>query len=209
MLSSLKKLFVKEDRFLTLLEASASEGCNSVKALAQILKAPQKADLGELLKSRKKEQQVASEIDELLCQSFTTPLEREDIETLARALNKISKSVKKFAERYLISCGQLSQVDFSEQVASLQLATQTVLAMIQDLKTGVNLGAAKENNQKLQQIEGQADVTLALALEQLYEGKRDDLEAIILKDLYELLERAFDRCRTAGNIVLQIVLKNS
>jgi hypothetical protein len=30
-----------------------------------------------------------------------------------------------------------------------------------------------------------------------------------LKDLYELLERVFDRCRNAGNILLQIALKQS
>jgi uncharacterized protein Yka (UPF0111/DUF47 family) len=30
-----------------------------------------------------------------------------------------------------------------------------------------------------------------------------------MKDLFELLEKVIDRCRDAGNIVLQIVLKYS
>ena len=30
---------------------------------------------------------------------------------------------------------------------------------------------------------------------------------IFLRDLYELLEKVIDRCRDAGNIILQIVLK--
>jgi uncharacterized protein Yka (UPF0111/DUF47 family) len=32
---------------------------------------------------------------------------------------------------------------------------------------------------------------------------------LILKDLFELLEKAIDRCRDAGNVVHQVVLKNS
>jgi len=32
---------------------------------------------------------------------------------------------------------------------------------------------------------------------------------IILKDLYELLEKVVDRCRDAGNVISQIVLKNT
>jgi uncharacterized protein Yka (UPF0111/DUF47 family) len=30
-----------------------------------------------------------------------------------------------------------------------------------------------------------------------------------LKDLYELLEKIIDRCRDVGNVISQIVLKNS
>jgi uncharacterized protein Yka (UPF0111/DUF47 family) len=30
-----------------------------------------------------------------------------------------------------------------------------------------------------------------------------------LKDLYDLLEKVIDRCRDAGNVIAQIVLKNS
>jgi uncharacterized protein Yka (UPF0111/DUF47 family) len=30
-----------------------------------------------------------------------------------------------------------------------------------------------------------------------------------MRDLYDLLEKVIDRCRDAGNVVTQIVLKNS
>jgi uncharacterized protein Yka (UPF0111/DUF47 family) len=35
------------------------------------------------------------------------------------------------------------------------------------------------------------------------------VQVVVIKDLYELMEKVVDRCRDAGNIVLQIVLKNS
>ena len=32
---------------------------------------------------------------------------------------------------------------------------------------------------------------------------------IVLKDLYELLEKIIDRCRDSGNVIAHIALKNS
>jgi uncharacterized protein len=207
---SVKRLLRKEERFLGLLEASAEEGCASVKSLAQILKSdPPAASLEKLMKSRSREQEISSEIDTLLCESFTTPLEREDIETLSRSLYRIPKGIKKFAERYLISARQLKDVDFTQQLQMLDQATGIVRQMVFDLKGGPNIATTKTHNDALQKIEGEADKMLADALDNLYHGAHDPMQAIILQDLYELLERIFDRCRSAGNIVLQIVLKNS
>ena len=41
---------------------------------------------------------------------------------------------------------------------------------------------------------------------------RDQADAgklMVRKDLFELLEKAIDRCRDAGNVIYQIALKNS
>jgi uncharacterized protein len=46
-------------------------------------------------------------------------------------------------------------------------------------------------------------------LRDLYSGKYDPITAIALKDLHELLEKMFDRCRDAGNVVSHVVLKHS
>ena len=46
-------------------------------------------------------------------------------------------------------------------------------------------------------------------LKDLYSGKHEALTAMALKDLYELLEKVFDRCRDAGNVISHVVLKHS
>ncbi|MBV9009558.1 MAG: DUF47 domain-containing protein, partial [Verrucomicrobia bacterium] len=46
-------------------------------------------------------------------------------------------------------------------------------------------------------------------LRDLYQGDYSTKHVIFLRDLYELLEKVIDRCRDAGNIILQIVLKYS
>jgi len=72
-----------------------------------------------------------------------------------------------------------------------------------------DLEKIKALNDRLQYIEGEADKLMNELLRELYSGKFDALRAIVLRDLYELIEKVVDRCRDVGNVVMQIVLKNS
>ena len=72
-----------------------------------------------------------------------------------------------------------------------------------------DLEKIKELNDKLQYIEGEADKLMMELLRDLYSGKYDALRAIVIRDLYELIEKVVDRCRDVGNVVMDIVLKNS
>ncbi|MFN9284693.1 MAG: pit accessory protein, partial [Planctomyces sp.] len=42
-----------------------------------------------------------------------------------------------------------------------------------------------------------------------YQGQHPAHKTVLLKDLFDLLEKVIDRCRDAGNVVTHIVLKNS
>jgi uncharacterized protein Yka (UPF0111/DUF47 family) len=64
-------------------------------------------------------------------------------------------------------------------------------------------------NDRLQYVEGEADKLMNELLRDLYSGQFDALRAIVLRDLYELMEKVIDRCRDVGNVVMHIVLKNS
>jgi len=46
-------------------------------------------------------------------------------------------------------------------------------------------------------------------LRDLFQGKYEPKQIIFLRDLYGLLEKVIDRCRDAGNIILQVALKYS
>ena len=67
----------------------------------------------------------------------------------------------------------------------------------------------KEQNDRLQYLEGEADKMMVELLRALYNGESDAVAVIALKDLYDLLEKVIDRCRDAGNVIFHIVLKNS
>ncbi len=206
---SLQKLLGKDDKFFDLLQASAEEGVHSVAALKRILTNPSVTPtLDEFVATRRKDKAITNEISQMLVKTFVTALEREDIEALSNVLYKVPKIIEKFAERYILCAPQLRGVKFDVQLAMLEEATQTVVAMLKELKKH-DLASIARHNSKLQKLEGDADKLMLEEFRELYSGKYEPLTAMALKDLYELLEKVFDRCRDAGNVVSHVVLKHS
>ncbi len=210
---SIGKIFGHDQKFYDLLEASAQQADSSVHHLVDLLGRLEKGDspqyLLEFAESRREDKRITQQLTEELSKTFITPLEREDIQALAAALYKIPKTVEKIGERMLISPQDLPKVSFRKQIELLDQAAEAVLAMVKQLRKGTNIGVAREMNAKLQTIEGHADDLELDLLRDLYQGNYDAKHIIFLRDLYDLLEKVIDRCRDAGNVVVQIVLKYS
>jgi uncharacterized protein Yka (UPF0111/DUF47 family) len=210
---SIQKILGHDEKFFDLLEASAQQADTSVHHLIALLERLERKDsprnLEEFVRSRRKDKQITQELTEQLCKTFITPLEREDIQALAVALYKIPKTVEKIGERVLICPEDLQGRDFRKQVEFLDRAAETVLAMVKQLRKGTDAATAREMNAKLQLIEGEADKLELELLRDLYHGDYQAKHVIFLRDLFELIERVIDRCRDAGNIILQVVLKYS
>jgi uncharacterized protein Yka (UPF0111/DUF47 family) len=206
---SLARLFGKEDRFFALLEASAEEARHSVQAMVKLAKnAGKPGSLEEFAASRRADKKITQEISEALTTTFVTSIEREDIETLSNALYKIPKTVEKFAERINLAPEQVRGLDFSRQTALIELAVETLVTMVRGLRRP-DLEQVKSLNDRLQQLEGDADKAVLELLREVYQGQHPASKTVLLKDLFDLLEKVIDRCRDAGNVVTHIVLKNS
>ena len=207
---SLQKLLGKEDKFFTLLEASAEEARTSVQALVKLSKTIDNPPLvDEFAYARKKDKQITREISAAVYTTFITALEREDIEELSTALYKIPKMIDKFTTRLLASPQHVRSIDFSTQIGLLERATDIVLELVKSLRKGMDLEQVKDLNDKLQFLESEADNHMMSLYKDLFSGKHEPIQVIVLKDLYELLEKVIDRCRDAGNVIAHISLKNS
>jgi uncharacterized protein len=210
---SIGRFFGHDEKFYDLLEASAKQADSSVHHLVDLLGKLEQGDSPQYLlqfaESRREDKRITQQLTEELSKTFITPLEREDIQALAAALYKIPKTVEKIGERMLISPQDLPKVSFRKQIELLDQAAEAVLAMVKQLRKGTNIGVAREMNAKLQTIEGHADDLELDLLRDLYQGNYDARHIIYLRDLYDLLEKVIDRCRDAGNVVVQIVLKYS
>ncbi|MFL6527579.1 MAG: DUF47 domain-containing protein [Chthoniobacterales bacterium] len=210
---SIGKLLGHDEKFFDLLEASAQQADTSVHHLVDLLgKLDDKTavhDLAAFAESRREDKRITQQLTEELSNTFITPLDREDIQALAASLYKIPKTVEKIGERILISPQDLPQVSFRKQVKLLDEAAEAVLSMVKTLRKGTDIRNAREMNTKLQTIEGNADDLELELLRDLYQGNYDARHVIFLRDLYELLEKVIDRCRDAGNVILQIVMKHS
>ena len=207
---SLQTIFGKGDKFYGLLEASAGAARESAAALVRMFQTlPLTPALDEFLLARKREKELTAQISQELVNTFVTALDREDIEALSAALNKITKAISKFAERYSLAADRLADVDFASRAAMLEKAAEVIEQMVCQLRRGMNLEAMKSLNDRLQAIESEADRLMLELYRDLYSGSHEPILILLLKDLFELLEKAIDRCRDAGNVAYHIVLKNS
>lgn len=211
---SLRKLFGKDDKFFDLLEAGAEEAKASVVLFSRYLQTVAAgtaagATLDEFIQTRRKEKRIRQSMTEALSKTFVTPLEREDIEALSWALYRIPKQVEKIVERLSIYPGRVPHTAFKRQAELMLLAAEAVVFMVKQLRGGTHIEKIREANDRLQFAEGEADKVMLTLLKDLYHGPYDAKELVILQELYEMVEQAVDRCRNAGNIVVQIVLKHS
>ncbi len=213
-MKALKRLFGRDDKFYDLLEASAEEARHSAAILSEVL--PNIGDerafqegIERIAQSRRKHKRITQEITTELCKTFITPLEREDIEALSNALSRLPKTVEKIGERLMICPLTEHAESIVKQVAMFEQAIGTVVHMVRTLRGNPHVEEIRDDYALLQSIEGDADKFLIALLRELFQGTTEAKDAIFRKDIYELLEKAIDRCRDAGNVVFQVVLKYS
>lgn len=212
-MSALQRLLGRDRKFFDLLSASAAEaraGTQRLIALVEQLgKGGAEAQLVEISRKRVAHKQISNEITDALCKQFYTPLEREDIEQLSDALYKISKTVEKVAERMSISPSMQSLTTVQRQLALLVRGGELVEKMVADLCAGGHGEAVMEEYAQLQAIESEADRAMMDLLRSLYREESDARVIIAWKDVYDLFEKAVDRCRDAGFVVFHVALKNA
>jgi uncharacterized protein len=206
---SLQTMFGKGPEFFNLLEQSAQAGLESARAVVSLVaNKKDEVSLNEFTAARTREKELFDRISRELVNTFVTALEREEIEALSAALYKIPKINEKFAERFVLARKLLEDVDFTPRAALVEKAAEAVVELVGMLRK-MKLEEAKVAIDRLKSVEAEADRLILENYRDVYTGRYQPLAAFALKDLYELLEKAIDRCRDAGNVVYHVVLKNS
>lgn len=206
---SLQTIFGSGQQFYALLDEAAQAAYDSTRALHSMMKAADRQPALDAFKlARQRERTASDKISHALVDSFITPIEREDIESLGSALYKIPKQVEKFADRYSLAVQHLEGIDFAPRAAMLEQAAGVVVEMVHDLQK-MNIDRMTVLNEKLRSLENEADRLMLELYRDIYSGRLDNLQMFLLKEFFEILEKAIDRCREAGVVAYQIVLKNS
>lgn len=206
---SLQTIFGSGKQFYSLLEQAAVVAHDAAKALHEMMKATgQQPPLDAFKLARQRERAISDQIGKALVDSFITPIEREDIEALGSALYRIPKQIEKFADRYSLAVRQLQGIDFAPRAAMLEQAAGVVREMVHELPR-LDLDNMSRLNEKLRALENEADRLMLELYRDIYSGKLDSQQMFLLKEFFEIMEKAIDRCREAGVVAYQIVLKNS
>lgn len=206
---SLQTIFGSGKQFYALLNDAAEAAHDSTRALYEMLKSSERTHALDAFKLARQRERVASDkISQALVDSFITPIEREDIEALGSALYKIPKQVERFADRYALARHRLDGIDFAPRAAMLEQAAGVVVEMVRELPL-LRLEPMKKLNDRLRVLEAEADRLILELHRDIYSGRMEASEMFLLKEFFEILEKAIDRCREAGVVAYEIALKNS
>ncbi|MCD9046136.1 MULTISPECIES: DUF47 family protein [unclassified Luteimonas] len=206
---SLQTMFGRGNQFYSLLEEAAQAAHDAATALHKMLRESDRAPALDAFKlARLREREASNKISQALVDSFITPIEREDIEALGSALYKIPKQIEKFADRYALALQQLEHIDFAPRAAMLEQAAGVVVKMVK-LLPKMKLEPMKQLSDELRALENEADRLMLELYRDIYSGRLDAVQMFLLKEFFEILEKAIDRCREAGVVAYEIVLKNS
>lgn len=200
----------KEKQFFVLLSNACQNVAESARVYVQM--AEQMDQVGEYavkLKSLEKTgDKFTHDIIALLNKLFSTPLDREDILTLAVKIDDVVDGLEAAAARMRLYKIQ-STNRFLQGFAHLILSqAQEMVNALEKLQTK-NLAGIRENTMQINVLENQGDDLLREALEDLFEHATDPVMIIKLKEIYETLETVTDRAEDVANVLEGVVMKNS
>lgn len=141
-----------------------------------------------------------------LNKTFITPLDREDIQRIASKTDDVIDFIEGISGRiirYKISSPPPYMLEIAKELAK---ATKEVEYMISRLKNVKGDKTIINHCRNASDIEHTIDDLYRTALAKLFETN-DAVYIIKMKDIYEALETASDRCVDVADVVEDIVLK--
>jgi len=162
---------------------------------------------------QKKIHTIETEADKLvrdifseLNRTFITPLDREDMQRVASKIDDTIDHIDGIAARlqsYKITTAPPYALDMANELVK---ATKEVELMTAKLRNIKNPSSMIEHCRNTSAIEHKVDDLYSEAITKLFESN-DAIEIIKLKDIYEKMESASDRCVDVADVVEDIVLK--
>jgi predicted phosphate transport protein (TIGR00153 family) len=150
--------------------------------------------------------EIAHKLFNIIDQTFVTPIDREDISKLASSMDEILDYTQGAADRFVLFKIKKPTMYMSEITKVLLSASQEVynaILQIRNLKGTRDLVGHCNNISK---YEHQGDTIYRNAIAELFETN-DPVEIIKLKEIYETLEGALDRCADVADVIEDIRLK--
>ena len=149
---------------------------------------------------------LTHEIIQRLNKTFVTPIDREDIHSLARTLDDVMDAIDNAAS--LVPLYRIDRVRFgARELAKIISASTNVVrdaVMALEKHSGV-LECAVEINR----LENEADRVHQKAVGQLFDEESNPIAVMKWKEILDLLEDATDRCEDVANLLENVVVKHS
>ena len=148
---------------------------------------------------------ITHEIIQRLNRTFVTPIDREDIHSLAKSLDDVMDAIdaaSSVIRRYHVAPVRYGARELAGVIAKSSDQVRMAVAAL-ERKTGVH-GLAVEVNR----LENEADRLHDDALRRLFDEEKDPIAIIKWKEVLDFLEEATDRCEDVANVLEGVVVKH-
>jgi uncharacterized protein len=138
--------------------------------------------------------------------TFVTPIDREDIYSLASGLDDVMDMMDEAVDLILLYEVKILPPELSEQVEVLQRCAELTAEAMPRLRS---LNHLEDYWIEVNRLENTGDKSYRRTLAHLFSGSFKALEVLKLKDIVTSLEGAIDAFEKVANIVEQISVKES
>jgi predicted phosphate transport protein (TIGR00153 family) len=150
--------------------------------------------------------EIAHKLFNIIDQTFVTPIDREDISKLTSSMDEILDSTQGAADRlvlFKIKKPTLYMIEIAKVLLSASQEVYQAILQIRNFKRTTDL---VEHCHNISKYEHQGDTVYRNAIAELFETN-NPIEIIKLKEIYETLEGALDRCADVADVIEDITLK--
>jgi uncharacterized protein len=211
-LNTFLKIFLPKDRiFYTMFEESSERVLEMARTLKELVlekdKSACNAIMAKIEDLEHQNDEVTHKIFTELSRNFITPFDREDIHYLATALDDVADHIYAAGKKimfYHINTDDQGLRKFSELIVQ---STDQVNRAVKELRNMKNLREITEAIVKVNSIENQADDLFDHNIERLFAEVDDAKEVIKMREIYQVMEDATDKCEDAGNVIESIIIK--
>lgn len=151
---------------------------------------------------------LTHEIIKKLNKTFITPIDREDLYTLASHLDDVLDLIWAATERVMVFKIKAPTKEAMEMAKDLLMTTEVIQKAIKKLREK-KYSHVQEYCIEINRLENRIDRTFRDALGTLFDEAEDCVFIIKWKEIYEHLEDASDRCEDVANVLEAIVLKHA
>jgi predicted phosphate transport protein (TIGR00153 family) len=197
-----------EKEILSLLNDLACKAEEAAKLLVDLFSDFQKLNENHVLikKIEREADNLTHSVFEELNKTFITPLDREDISRIASKADDIIDYIEGISGRIVNFKIKSPPPYMLELAKEIQNSTKEINLMITSLNKVKVDKSIIEHCRAISEIEHRADDIYRKAVGELLETT-DVINIIKLKDIYEALEEASDRCLDVADSIEDVVLK--
>lgn len=142
-----------------------------------------------------------------LGRNFITPFDREDIHYLATSLDDIADYIYATAKKINFYKINPNDPGIHKMADCIEESVETLKAAVFELRNLKDISKIKAALVKVNSLENQADDLYDMSIHILFEQQADAKEVIKMKEIYQVMEKATDKCEDAANAIESIVIK--